>query len=208
MRCLCRISYIEGIVWKETRDILASYPLGPGFILACNPFCRESHFHPQCSPSRLVDLDLGCTSEHCLNHPGTAFQLEQIIRDHGQVDFRGLKQRLETLYIVFCTEIIHSTSIRQIQSSQYSPIGRILGNKRTPSQASCDSSSAAAFFFFSFFSRRGFVDSSLSSSSSSSFSVLTSSGLYHKGGWVSRRGPAGSRAIVKWNPATNVFGGV
>ena len=63
----------------------------------------------------------------------------------------------------------------------------------------------SAFFFAFLFSRNGFVRSSRSSGSSSDFSDLTSSGLYQTGGWVINAGPAGSNAIVKWNPATKVF---
>lgn len=120
----------------------------------------------------------------------------------------GLKRKTETSYMVLHENCYLTSSIRQTQPSK-SPSGK-LGNekKQRIAQTPYVSSSAAAFFFLTFFSRRGFASSSLSSSSSSSFSVLTSSGLYHDGGEVSRRGPAGSRAIVKWNPATNVFAGV
>ena len=73
---------------------------------------------------------------------------------------------------------------------------------------SASPSPAAAFFFCFFVSLSFLVSSSLRSSSSSSFSVRTSSGLYHTGGCASNEGPPGSRAIVKWNAPTNVFGGV
>lgn len=52
------------------------------------------------------------------------------------------------------------------------------------------------------------MTSVLSSSSSKVFSDLTSSGLYHNGGWVSNSGPVGRSAMVKWNAATKVFEGV
>jgi hypothetical protein len=70
--------------------------------------------------------------------------------------------------------------------------------------------SALAFFFLLFlFSRRFLARSALNSSSlSSSLSVLTSSGLYQTGGCVISVGPAGKSAIVKWKPATKVWGAV
>ncbi|THV07346.1 hypothetical protein K435DRAFT_330788 [Dendrothele bispora CBS 962.96] len=70
-------------------------------------------------------------------------------------------------------------------------------------------SSDEAFFFLLFLlSRKLFVNRVFNSSSSSSFSVLTSSGLYQRGGWVIIEGPLGRSAIVKWNAATKVFEGV
>jgi hypothetical protein len=64
----------------------------------------------------------------------------------------------------------------------------------------------ALFFFLG--SRSGLVSSSFSSGSSSSFSLFTFSGEYQTGGCEISEGPAGSRAIVKWNAATNVPAGV
>jgi hypothetical protein len=77
-----------------------------------------------------------------------------------------------------------------------------------PSSTKAYFSSASVFFLLFLLSLSFLVDNSLSSSSSSSFSVRTSSGLYHTGGCVSNAGPPESSAIVKWNAATNVFGGV
>ena len=68
--------------------------------------------------------------------------------------------------------------------------------------------SPSAFFDFFLGSRSALVTNSLSSWSSKVLSDLTNSGLYHNGGWVSNSGPAGRRAMVKWNAATKVFDGV
>lgn len=67
--------------------------------------------------------------------------------------------------------------------------------------------SAFGFLFF-FPSRKLFVRRVFSSSSTRSLSDFTSSGLYQEGGWVTRVGPLGNKAIVKWKPATNVLEGV
>ena len=66
----------------------------------------------------------------------------------------------------------------------------------------------AAFFLVFLFSLSARVKRVFNSSSSTSFSVLMSSGLYQTGGWLIKDGPPGKRAMVKWNPATNVFDGV